>query len=294
MSIQIEAKAKLTKEDVSPLLEESHLGELRYLKPISKGLESSSYSAITETENYILTTFASNSADLSNLKEITNHFVKKGFPFASIFSTGFIGGKPAFLSSHLAGKVKSSFEESDYKELGFFLGNFHKCSYFYQINNQTVPFVWKLSQIFYEIKEHIPKEFVSLEQEIFTIEEEWPSDLPKGIIHGDIWPKNILFKNSSISGVLDFNPTYDLYILDLANILKGIPKECPDLQEILISGYELARPLSIAEFKSLHLMVCAKIVASILYLLEKAILFPKRKDEFQTYAFLNLLKLDSY
>ncbi len=294
MSIQFETTSQLTKEEIEPLLNSNHLGRLRYIKSISKGIESSSYDLIMESENYILTIFNNSPLDLAFLKETTNHFENKGFPFAKILANGFISSKPAFVSTHLPGKVKNIWTESDYKELGFFLGNFHKCSYFYKNCTKTLPFIWQFSNIFYEIKKAIPNEFLRLEQEIFLLEEEWPTDLPKGLIHGDIWPKNILFTESSISGVLDFNPSYDPYILDVANILKGIPKESSHLREALIFGYELTRPLTSIEFKSLDLVIYAKIIASILYLLEKAIFYPKRKDEFQTYAFLNLIKLDSF
>jgi homoserine kinase type II len=294
MSIQFETTSQLSKEEIEPLLESHGLGTLKYIKSISKGIESSSYNLITENESYILTIFNDSLIDLTYMKETTNHFNNKEFPFAKILATGLISNKPAFISSHLSGKVKSSWTESDYKELGFFLGNFHKCSYFYKNSTKTLPFIWQFSNLFYKIKKHIPNEFLRLEQEIFLLEEEWPNDLPKGLIHGDIWPKNILFREDSISGVLDFNPTYDPYILDLANILKGIPKETPNSKEALLLGYELSRPLTPIEFKSLDLVIYAKIVASILYLLEKAVLHPKRKDEFQTYAFLNLIKLDSF
>jgi homoserine kinase type II len=290
--MQTEATPQIRKEDIQHILEKNGLGLLRYLKPISKGVESSTYSLITEKETFVLTLFDADYVDLSNLKEITNHFCGMGFPFAQILATTYIQTRPALLSTHLPGKVKINLDESDYREIGFFLGNFHKCSDFYKPTNQSLPFIWQFSDIFYEIKSNIPNEFHKLEQEIFFLEEKWPHELPKGIIHGDIWPKNILFQEDSISGVLDFNPTYDPYIIDLANILKGIPKDKTPLQESLIRGYELARPLTTVEFESLDVVIYAKMLASILYLLEKSILFPKRRDQFQTYALLNLLKLD--
>jgi Ser/Thr protein kinase RdoA (MazF antagonist) len=69
--------------------------------------------------------------------------------------------------------------------------------------------------------------------------------------------------------------------------------ENPDLLKALLEGYELVRPLSLNEKNYLPLMIYAKTIKTILILLEKSLRSEKRKDEFQTYAFLGLLKLET-
>ena len=295
MAAYSESFPRLSFEEVSFFLKKNHLPDLKHIRSIRKNTESSIYSIITEKENYILTLYEDNLLDLSNLKKITSHFTAKGFPFAKILEIGTLMNNQAILSSHMEGKSKKLWDDRDYEKIGFFLGNLHKCSENSNTPlNSTTPFIWSLSKAFYEIQYKIPAEFQRLEQEIFFIEESWPQNISKGLIHGDIWKNNILFTNETISGVLDFNPIYEPFILDLANIIKGIPTENTTALASLISNYELIRRLSNEEWDSLHLMVSAKFLTTILYFLTKGISLPNRKDEFLTYAFLNLIKLDSW
>ncbi len=295
MTVQNVTSPRLSLEEVSAFLQKNDLPAARYIKSISKSVESSVYSIITENENYILTLYEQNSLNPSMIKESSNYFIDKGFPFPKISGTGKLLDRQAILSSHLLGKAKNLWDGTDYETIGFLMGNLHKCSEKCTLaQNPTTPYIWSLSTNFYQIQYKIPIDFQRLEQEIFFLEENWPSQIPKGLIHGDIWRNNVLFSNDVLSGILDFKPSYEPFILDLANIIKGIPAENTTALTSLISSYELARPLTAAEYSSLHLMVSAKFLTTILYFLKKAIQAPNRKDEFQTYAFLNLLKLDSW
>ncbi len=293
MDRPFESSCRLPEKEVSLFLNQHHLGNLKYLKSISKGIESHTYSIITETNLFVLTLFTTKTPNLSFMKETSDFFTAKGFPFAKILATGEITNKPAIITSHLTGKGKNDWTEEDYESIGFLLGNLHKSASLLTSSSPNLPFIWGLSTTFFEIKQRIPKEFHRLEEEIFTLEEIWPHDLPKGLIHGDIWHKKILFSEGIVTGILDFNPSYEPFTLDLANLIKGIPSENSTFLPALLTGYEVARPLSSEELASLDIFAYAKIISTTLYLLKQSIHHPARKDEFQTYAYLNLLKLDS-
>lgn len=281
----------VSKEELSSFLELHHLGALKYVKLIARGIESATFSLITELDSFILTLFEDETTDLVFMQKTSHFFTTHGFPFTKILAIGTLSNKPAMISSLLFGKGKNEWLAEDYETVGFLLGNLHKCAEGLQGQSITPPFIWQLSNNFFEIQHLIPKEFYKLEQDIFFLEESWPFHLPKGIIHGDLWHKNILFLNDEVSGVLEFHPSYEPLILDLANLIKGIPNNT--LVETFLSAYKLARPLSYDEDHYLNLFVYAKLVATTLYLLKKSLTNPSRKDEFQTYAFLNLLKMDS-
>ncbi len=288
MTYPYEVSLRLSEEEIDSFLKLHNLGNLRQIKRIAQGIESSTFSLITERNSFVLTLF-NEQKNLPLIQEATSFFTTQGFPFAKILSIGEINKKPATISLHLKGKGKNEWSLKEYETIGFVLGNLHKCAENFTKPIKTHPFIWQLSQNFYEIQHQIPKEFLVLEQEIFFLEEHYPSHLPKGLIHGDLWHTNILFSNDSVSGILDFNPSYEPFILDLSNLIKGIfDEECKDT---LLSAYELTRPLSSEEHAYLPLFTYAKIVATIIYLLKKSLHYPDRKDRFQTHAFMNLLKL---
>ena len=56
-----------------------------------------------------------------------------------------------------------------------------------------------------------------ISKELNFLKENWLKNLPKGIIHADLFPDNILFKNNKISGIIDFYfSCTDFFIYDLA------------------------------------------------------------------------------
>ena len=64
-----------------------------------------------------------------------------------------------------------------------------------------------------------PKEIEDYSNLIFR---NWPTNLSKGIIHGDMFPDNVFFKNGKISAIIDFYfSCVDFYIYDLAIILNS-------------------------------------------------------------------------
>ncbi len=56
-----------------------------------------------------------------------------------------------------------------------------------------------------------------IEQELQYLDKKWPRNLPIGIIHGDIFPDNVFFIDSNVSGLIDFYfSCNDFYAYDLA------------------------------------------------------------------------------
>jgi homoserine kinase type II len=81
------------------------------------------------------------------------------------------------------------------------------------------------------------------------------NNLPKGIIHGDLFPDNVKFKGTRLVGVLDFEAACrGKLIYDLATAVNALcfvdGRYRIDRFEALISGYESLRPLSLPEWDS--------------------------------------------
>ncbi|WP_353230283.1 homoserine kinase [Novosphingobium sp.] len=89
----------------------------------------------------------------------------------------------------------------------------------------------------------------------------WPDDLPRGVIHADLFPDNVLVLGDAITGMIDFYfacndlIAYDLAITHLAwcwDAQDGTFRD--DLSRALIAGYDAVRPLAPAERAALPLL----------------------------------------
>lgn len=89
----------------------------------------------------------------------------------------------------------------------------------------------------------------------------WPEDLPRGTIHADLFPDNVLMLGEQVTGLIDFYfACTDLFAYDLAvthaawcfsNDGRAFD---PAISAALIRGYEEVRPLSVEERAALPLL----------------------------------------
>ena len=98
-------------------------------------------------------------------------------------------------------------------------------------------------------------------QDLPRIVQAWPTGLPTGVIHADLFPDNVLVLGDTITGLIDFYfacndvIAYDLAITHLAwcwDVADGSFRA--DLSRALIDGYEAVRALSHAERDALPLL----------------------------------------
>jgi len=88
----------------------------------------------------------------------------------------------------------------------------------------------------------------------------WPGELPRGVIHADLFPDNVFFLGEELSGLIDFYfACNDILAYDLAICLNAWCFE-PDGSynvtkgKALLSGYAAVRALSADELLSLPLL----------------------------------------
>jgi homoserine kinase type II len=87
------------------------------------------------------------------------------------------------------------------------------------------------------------------DEELLFLEANWPSGLPAGVIHADLFPDNVFFLRGELSGIIDlYFACNDLLAYDLAICLNAWCFE-PDYSfnltkgAALIAGYERVRAL---------------------------------------------------
>ena len=94
-----------------------------------------------------------------------------------------------------------------------------------------------------------------LKSEINTLKQNI-GDLPRGIIHGDLFPDNILGTNKTVNSILDFEEVcYDILAFDLVMTFVGCGWEngepVVERWRALLEGYQSVRALSHEEMNSL-------------------------------------------
>jgi len=99
-----------------------------------------------------------------------------------------------------------------------------------------------------------------LGDELAFLEASWPQGLPGGVIHADLFPDNVFFRDRDVSGVIDFYfACSDFLAYDLAICLNAWCFE-PDgsfnvtKARLLVRQYHAARPLDAAELAALPLL----------------------------------------
>ena len=95
-----------------------------------------------------------------------------------------------------------------------------------------------------------------LENESHTLKQRIPQDLPSGIIHGDLYPDNVIGREGEVLALLDFEEIcIESLAMDLATTYVGFGWKdgLPDteLWGALLAGYESIRPLTDAEHNAL-------------------------------------------
>jgi homoserine kinase type II len=111
--------------------------------------------------------------------------------------------------------------------------------------------------LYQEVKERLPGHFKqivhTLDDEI-TYQQEYQDDrLPKGLIHGDLFADNLLFRGEKVVGLLDFEAAgHGKFLFDLATAINALCYSegyfVSERFDALLTGYQSQRPLSLPEW----------------------------------------------
>ena len=98
-------------------------------------------------------------------------------------------------------------------------------------------------------------------RELPVLAAQWPADLPRSVIHADLFPDNVLMLGNRVTGLIDFYfacndlTAYDLAVTHAAWCFADEGRTFrPDLSAALLAGYESLRPLTADERAALPLL----------------------------------------
>ena len=207
---------KLSKEEIENFLKNYAIGNLLSFEGIVEGIENTNYKITTSNHDYILTVFEKrvNPQELPFFMDLQKDLVEHGFdcPLPIENNSGsiinMIKNKSAVIISFLEGKQIQSTLPIHCKEVGSMIARFTnitKSSHLKRKNGLNIA-TWET--IFNKCRQtkdaSYSHYFNKLEDEIAFLKKNWPDNLPKAIIHGDLFQDNIFFIEDKISGVIDF------------------------------------------------------------------------------------------
>lgn len=237
------------------------LGVLRDLKGIASGITNTNYFVMTDVGRYVLTLFEHNAADelpyfLDLMAHLASHGVLCPQPVADNAGAylGELNGKPAALVSCLRGSSLEMPEIVHCAEVGTFLGRMHIVgrSFPATMENPRGPRWWMGTAEAVRPFLDEPQRTL-LDAELVYQAEFRGLDLPRGVIHADLFRDNVLFDGDQLGGAIDFYyACNDVLAYDLAIAANDWCVQADGaLDELrlqaMLAAYQAVRPLNGAE-----------------------------------------------
>jgi len=170
-----------------------------------------------------------------------------------------VGGKCISLYRWIDGKVLGveRLTAVRLEQVGRVLAELHTVAKQYKKGIENRFSYERVAEIYATVRDRLPAYFKrivrTLDDEIDYLRHYLETKLPRGIIHGDLFPDNVVFKGDKVVAVLDFEAAArGRYVFDLATAVNALcfVREQYDLKrfEAFMAGYESLRPLSLAEW----------------------------------------------
>ena len=249
------------------------IGEVLSCKGIAEGVENSNFLVATERGNFILTLYEKRVAreDLPFFIALMEHLAHRGVacptPLRGRDGVALreLCGRPAAMVTFLAGMWPRRIQPFHCAGVGRALGRHctapERRFAMTRANDLSVAGWRRLFEACRsragEVQPGLADE---LADELAFLEAAWPRGLPAGVIHADLFPDNVFFRDREVSGLIDFYfACTDFLAYDLAVCLNAWCFEADGSLNVtkarlLLDGYRRARPLSPEELAALPLL----------------------------------------
>ena len=220
---------KLNKENIDEILTNYPIGQLKEFKGIEDGIENTNYFLLVDDKKYILTIYEKRvqEKDLPFFSDLMTGLHKEKFkcpvPIKNKNSKTISSykNKNLMIVSFLEGGAKKILSPNNCKSLGQEVARMHLITKNFKIQRQNDLSIGSWRKIFEQVKDKcvkIHKDLPKLiESNLNDVEENWPKNLPIGIIHADLFSDNIFFKDEKFNGIIDFYfSCNDFYALEIA------------------------------------------------------------------------------
>jgi homoserine kinase type II len=263
---------EVSDEALGVFLADYDLGPVSSFKGIAEGVENSNFLMHTQSGPFLLTLYEKRvrEEDLPYFIGLMEHLAKNGVNCPQPVrnrkgsALGRLADRPAAIITFLDGLWIRRPSARHCASVGEALGRLHKAGLDFSMRRPNALSIGGWTALFDSARgradEVAPGLAVEAANELAALREVWPTDLPAGVIHADLFPDNVFFLGDRLSGLIDFYfACNDSFVYDLAiglnawcfepdasfNITKGMA---------LINGYERVRRLTDREIEALPIM----------------------------------------
>ncbi len=266
-------------EEMSALIDQFDVGTLVSAKGIAEGVSNSNWLVETTGTNgagarFILTMyeFRIELDDLPYFLSLLDHLAERGCPVPRTIHDRdgklyrLVDGKGLALIEFLPGVSVSEPTEEQARSVGAALAQVHRAAADFAGHRENGMGLaeWQrltdacghdgLVQIDPQLAEIV-------ERELPLLAKNWPTDLPRSVIHADLFPDNVLMIGPKVTGLIDFYfacndlRAYDVAVTHAAWCFSSDGRTFrPDLSAALLEGYQSVEPLTAAEKAALPLL----------------------------------------
>ena len=256
---------QISDDDLVGFLQEYAIGDLVSYAGIAEGVENSNFLLRTTTGTYILTLYEKrvNADDLPFFIGLMDHLSRQGLscptPIAGVDQNYLrqLSGRPAAIVTFLDGVWHRRISAVHCREVGTALAELHLAGSRFEMRraNSLSLADWgpllaasgrRANEVYHGL-------YDLLNNELHYLNRHWPSGLPEGVIHADLFPDNVFFLGDKLSGLIDFYfACTDALAYDLAICLNAWCFETDGSFNVtksrqMVTAYEKTRPLSDSE-----------------------------------------------
>ncbi|HTT83607.1 MAG TPA: homoserine kinase [Rhizomicrobium sp.] len=259
-------------DDLGALLAGYDIGAPKSFKGIAEGVENSNFLLRTDAGTYILTLYEKrvSAEDLPFFLDLLEHLANRGIACpqpvrardGAQWTT--LKNRPAALLTFLDGVSLARPRAGHCAAAGAALAALHAAGADFaprRANALSLAGWRRLAKLLIPRADSVEPGLAELiAGQLEALDECWPTDLPTGIIHADLFPDNVLFVDSQVSGLIDFYfacddfHAYDLAIMLNAWCFEQGGRFSRAKSQSLIAAYGRQRPLSPREIAALPVL----------------------------------------
>ncbi|MEP9361111.1 homoserine kinase [Sphingomonas sp. KR3-1] len=264
---------QVSAEALSAFLDKFDVGELVSAKGIAEGVENSNYLVDTSKSRFILTLYEKRvaSGDLPYFMALLDHLADRGLPVPPAVPDRAgtliheLEGRPACLIQFLSGVSVSHPTPAQARAAAESMGKMHKAAEDFPLSRPNSMGVAEWRPLFERCGRDLdgiqPGLYDRAGKALDTILAAWPTDLPTGAVHADLFPDNVLMLGNRITGLIDFYfactdiRAYDLAVMHGAWAFDGKGENyAPEIGRALVEGYDASFGLGAAERAALPIL----------------------------------------